>query len=206
MVYNIKETSMKRAHKNTIVRTISIVLMIIAILAAYYCLTNWRAQYAYNSATSSLIANMKAAKNIDADKEVLLTQQQQTDAQFNDASAQRYLLMPKLLNHIDHNAKLSREFTEKLRKNINSTNKSTSSKNKNNQQKADTDSKKNKNNNEPNKPQLNNNQKSKVENLLKQNNHVDTENSQNQENQEDKQGQEKTTKRTNSNDNSNKPW
>lgn len=150
---------------------------------------------------------MKAANNIDTDKEILLTQQQQTDAQFNDALSQKMLLMPKLRNHIDHNAELSRKLTEKLRKDLGKNTKSSSTKNNHNQLKNNNDNQQNKKQTEPAKPQLNNKQRNKVENLLKQNNHVDSQSSKNQQDQEDQENQEKTTKRTDTSDNNgSKPW
>ena len=198
---------MKHTSKHTITRIIALIFMLLAVLVAYFCFANWQAQYAYNSATNNLISNMKAANNIDTDKEILLTQQQQTDAQFNDALSQKMLLIPKLRNHIDHNAELSRRLTEKLRKNLGKNTKSSSTKNNHNKLKNNNANQHNKKQTEPAKPQLNNKQRNKVENLLKQNNHVDSQSSKNQQDQEDQENQEKTTKRTDTSDNNgSKPW
>lgn len=196
----IKEISMKHISKRTTFCIIAIVLIIIATCAAYFAIANWRAQYSYNAATNSLIANINASKNVDNDKEVLLAQQQQTDAQFDEASSQNMLLLPQLSNRININAKISREFTKKLQNklsnekaNLAANSNKNADKNKNNNQ--------NKAQQESNKPQLNNNQKNKVENLLKQNNHVDSNDSQ------DEQEEGKVNKKTTNNgENSNKPW
>ena len=168
-------------------------------------ITNWRAQYAYNAATNSLIANMKSAKNIYSDKDILVTQQQQTDAQFSDAKSQQILLLPKLSENIEHNSEISRKFTESLKqKNGKNNTKSPASKSK--KLKNSSKSEENKNQTESSKPKLNNTQKNKVEDLLKQNNKVNPKDQQDQEDQDNQNGKEKTTKRTTSSDGSNKPW
>lgn len=196
---------MMRISKRNIIRVISIIFLIIALFAAYYVITNWRAQYAYNAATNSLIANMKSAKNIYSDKDILVTQQQQTDAQFSDAKSQQILLLPKLSENIEHNSEISRKFTESLKqKNSKNNTKSPASKSK--QLKNSSKSEENKNKTESSKPKLNNTQKNKVEDLLKQNNKVNPKDQQDQEDQDNQNGKEKTTKRTTSSDGSNKPW
>lgn len=178
-------------------RIVTIICLLTAIAIAYCTITNWRSEYSYNAATNSLIANMKAANSTDSDKNILLTQQQQTDAQFNDARSQYAILLPQLRNSINHNAEISHQFTETLKKKIR--NKPTSSPAKKSKSQNHANSKNN-NQSEPTKPQLNTTQRNKVENLLQQNNHVNSQSSQ------DQQEQEKTTKRTTTGDNSNKPW
>ena len=188
--------------KRVIVRLIAFIFMLIAVFAAYYAIVNWRAQFTYNAATSSLISNIKESKKIDIDKNVLLTQQQQTDAQFNEALAQRMLLLPNLSKHINHNAEISRKLTEKLKERNNS---NISSKLRKNQSKANNN-KKDEDETESSKPKLNNTQRNKVENLLKQNDKVDSQSYKNQQSQQDDSDQEKTTKRTKNSDGVNKPW
>lgn len=195
---------MMRISKRNIIRVISIIFLIIALFAAYYVITNWRAQYAYNAATNSLIANMKSAKNIYSDKDILVTQQQQTDAQFSDAKSQQILLLPKLSENIEHNSEISRKFTESLKQKNGKNNTSPASKSK--KLKNSSKSEENKNQTESSKPKLNNTQKNKVEDLLKQNNKVNPKDQQDQEDQDNQNGKEKTTKRTTSSDGSNKPW
>lgn len=196
---------MKHMSSRTIIRIVTFLFLIIAIFVAYFAIVNWRAQYAYNTATDSLISNIKSAKSIDSDKNVLLTQQQQTDAQFDDAKSQEMILLPQLRNSIDKNAELSRKLTEKLKQNQNNTNKQQKTKKHNNHFKNDNsnNSSKDKKQSDSSKPQLSNAQRNKVENLLKQNDHVDSQSSQNQ---EDQQGLEKTEKRTKTDESSNKPW
>lgn len=187
--------------KRVIVRLITFIFMLIAVFAAYYAIVNWRAQFTYNAATSSLISNIKESKKLDIDKNVLLTQQQQTDAQFNEALAQRMLLLPNLSKRINHNAEISRKLTEKLKEKNNS---NISSKLRKNQSKANN--KKDEDETESSKPKLNNTQRNKVENLLKQNDKVDSQSYKNQQSQQDDSDQEKTTKRTKNSDGVNKPW
>lgn len=196
---------MKHMSSRTIIRIITFLFLIIAIFVAYFVIVNWRAQYAYNAATDSLISNIKSSKSIDSDKNVLLTQQQQTDAQFDDAKSQEMILLPQLRNSIDKNAELSRKLTEKLKQNQNNTNKQQKPKKHNNHFKNDNsnNSSKDKKQSDSSKPQLDNTQRNKVENLLKQNDHVDSKYSQDQ---EDQQGSEKTEKRTKTDESSNKPW
>lgn len=188
--------------KRVIVRLIAFIFMLIAAFAAYYAIVNWRAQFTYNAATSSLISNIKESKKIDIDKNVLLTQQQQTDAQFNEALAQRMLLLPNLSKRINHNAEISRKLTEKLKERNNS---NISSKLRKNQSKANNN-KKDEDETESSKPKLNNTQRNKVENLLKQNDKVDSQSYKNQQSQQDDSDKEKTTKRTKNSDGVNKPW
>ena len=188
--------------KRVIVRLITFIFMLIAVFAAYYAIVNWRAQFTYNAATSSLISNIKESKKIDIDKNVLLTQQQQTDAQFNEALAQRMLLLPNLSKRINHNAEISRKLTEKLKEKNNS---NISSKLRKNQSKANNNQK-DEDETESSKPKLNNTQRNKVENLLKQNDKVDSQSYKNQQSQQDDSDQEKTTKRTKNSDGANKPW
>lgn len=196
---------MKHMSSRTIIRIVTFLFLIIAIFVAYFAIVNWRVQYAYNTATDSLISNIKSAKSIDSDKNVLLTQQQQTDAQFDDAKSQEMILLPQLRNSIDKNAELSRKLTEKLKQNQNNTNKQQKPKKHNNHFKNDNsnNSSKDKKQSDSSNPQLSNAQRNKVENLLKQNDHVDSQSSQNQ---EDQQGLEKTEKRTKTDESSNKPW
>ena len=188
--------------KRVIVRLITFIFMLIAVFAAYYAIVNWRAQFTYNAATSSLISNIKESKKLDIDKNVLLTQQQQTDAQFNEALAQRMLILPNLSKRINHNAEISRKLTEKLKERNNS---NISSKLRKNQSKANNN-KKDEDETESSKPKLNNTQRNKVENLLKQNDKVDSQSYKNQQSQQDDSDQEKTTKRTKNSDGVNKPW
>lgn len=188
--------------KRVIVRLITFIFMLIAVFAAYYAIVNWRAQFTYNAATSSLISNIKESKKLDIDKNVLLTQQQQTDAQFNEALAQRMLLLPNLSKRINHNAEISRKLTEKLKEKNNS---NISSKLRKNHPKANNN-KKDEDETESSKPKLNNTQRNKVENLLKQNDKVDSQSYKNQQSQQDDSDQEKTTKRTKNSDGANKPW
>lgn len=207
VAHYIEEISMKRISKRVIIRIVASLCILVAIVVAYYAIVNWRAQCTYNAATNNLIANMKAARSIDSDKEVLLTQQQQTNAQFEEARAQRIILMPKLVSNIDHNAALSYELTALLKKKIYNEHAS-SSQRKNQQQRQNgtqssqrsQPSQKNKDSQTQQDPRLNDEQRNKVEHLLQQNNHVD------QQSLQDERNQEKTTKRTQSGDEDTKPW
>ena len=69
--------------------TVRIVLAVMAallVMAALWAIVNLAAVNSYNQATQSLQENISTSRKDDADWDKLHTRQQQTDAQFNEAS------------------------------------------------------------------------------------------------------------------------
>ena len=74
--------------------TVRIVLAVMAallVMAALWAIVNLAAVNSYNQATQSLQENISTSRKDDADWDKLHTRQQQTDAQFNEASAMKPL-------------------------------------------------------------------------------------------------------------------
>lgn len=86
--------------------------------AAGVATANLYAVYTYNQATASLNANIEAAADESTDLQMLRTRQQQTDAQFEDAGAPGFLLLPQVRSAIDGNAAASRRLTERTTREI----------------------------------------------------------------------------------------
>ena len=79
--------------------TVRIVLAVMAallVMAALWAIVNLAAVNSYNQATQSLQENISTSRKDDADWDKLHTRQQQTDAQFNEASAMKPLLLPQV--------------------------------------------------------------------------------------------------------------
>ncbi|NEG54316.1 cell surface protein [Bifidobacterium sp. SMA15] len=72
----------------------------------------------FNQATASLNENLKTAGKADADLDALSAGQQQTDAQFKDAGALGFLLVPQVRRSIESNAEVSRKLTSRTVKEV----------------------------------------------------------------------------------------
>ena len=76
--YKIKEAYMiSRITPKSLLRfslvTLSSIVIALCAISAYLSITNLKAESTYNSATKSLINNIKASKKVDADIEILLS-------------------------------------------------------------------------------------------------------------------------------------
>jgi hypothetical protein len=87
------------------------------------CAVNLHAIGAYNQATQSLNANLRAAASPEADLGTLKTRQQQTDAQFVDAQTFAPLLLPAAKTPIQANAKISQTLSARIAKALDQQNK-----------------------------------------------------------------------------------
>ncbi|KAA8829224.1 cell surface protein [Bifidobacterium myosotis] len=78
---------------------------------AAVAVVNLAATMRFNQATASLTANIKAAQDPSTDADTLSARQQQTDAQFAEAGRMRALLMPQVRDAIDANTAVSSQLT-----------------------------------------------------------------------------------------------
>ena len=88
------------------------------VVAALWAIVNLAAVNSYNQATQSLQENISTSRKDDADWDKLHTRQQQTDAQFNEASAMKPLLLPQVRESIEHNSHVSSQLTDHASKKI----------------------------------------------------------------------------------------
>ncbi|PLS25470.1 cell surface protein [Bifidobacterium imperatoris] len=102
----------KRARVPLGVRIALIVTAVLLLAAAGVTAVNLSAALAFNQATASLSANLKAAQDTSTDVTTLNAQQQQTDAQFAEAGQMRAVLLPQIRDAIDTNASISSELTK----------------------------------------------------------------------------------------------
>lgn len=190
---------------------ISTIVIALCMASIYFIATNLKAESTYNAATKSLINNIKASKKVDADKEMLAVSQKQVDDQFNEAKSPYTILMPHLKKSINHNALISKKLTNSLQKQLDQDKKDTNANAKTNQN--NSENRINKSQEKSNKSSLSNSQKSKVQDLLRQNNQSDS--SQNSQNQSAQTEDDSTSKDSNKNgktksskkeDSSDKPW
>lgn len=101
--------------------TVRIVLAVMAallVMSALWAIVNLAAVNSYNQATQSLQENISTSRKDDADWDKLHTRQQQTDAQFNEASAMKPLLLPQVRESIEHNSHVSSQLTDHASKKI----------------------------------------------------------------------------------------
>lgn len=188
--------------------TLSSIVIALCVISAYLSITNLKAESTYNSATKSLINNIKASKKVDADREILLVSQKQVDDQFNEAKSPYTILLPHIKNSIEHNALISKRLTRFLQKQIDEDKKNTDSSTQSN---YNDRNQKNNLRDKSGNSSLSDSQKKKVEDLLKQNNQKDQD--QNQINQSEKDysnndsnSKSGKTKSSKQEDSSNKPW
>ncbi|BDR52744.1 hypothetical protein KIM372_06510 [Bombiscardovia nodaiensis] len=100
-------------------RVVRLALALIALLAVcvgLLALWNARATSTYNQASTSLTANLKAASQETVNLAKLTQSQLQVDTLFADAQRGKQLILPSTRRSIEHNAHLSQELTEALRK------------------------------------------------------------------------------------------
>lgn len=102
----------KRARVPLGVRIALIVTAVLLLAAAGVTAVNLSAVLAFNQATASLSANLKAAQDTSTDVTTLNAQQQQTDAQFAEAGQMRAVLLPQIRDAIDTNASISSKLTK----------------------------------------------------------------------------------------------
>ena len=115
MDHAIKEAAVSTtvtARASLPVRIAIAVIAAISVIVGVLGIVNLASVSNYNQATDSLNANIKASQQQDADFDKLQTQQQQTDAQFDEAGRMRTLLLPQVKDAIDTNASISSELTK----------------------------------------------------------------------------------------------
>jgi hypothetical protein len=137
---------------------VSALLIVLGVLAA----CNAVALHTYNQATQSLESNIKTASKQTADLSILKSSQQQTDSQFSDAQTFSAVLLPAAKSAIEHNAATSRQLTALIDKVLKEQQSSTSS---SDSQQAETDKK----SNSSETSGLSQEEREKVQELLKQN-------------------------------------
>lgn len=110
--------SSRRARASLPVRVTLIAAAVVMIVIAALAVVNLIAANQYNQATQSLTENIKASQSQTPDLDKLGTQQQQTDAQFQDAASAGALLLPQLREAIAHNSAVSERLTKRISKKI----------------------------------------------------------------------------------------
>lgn len=100
------------------VRILLTALAALALAVTGVAAVNLVAVSKFNQATASLNANIEAANRDDADWDAINATQQQTDAQFDDAGAWGFLLMPQVRSALKTNAKVSSTFTKRTRQEV----------------------------------------------------------------------------------------
>ncbi|WP_219131420.1 DUF6466 family protein [Bifidobacterium saguinibicoloris] len=95
------------------VRILLAVLAVAALGVTGVAAVNLVAVSRFNQATASLTANLTSADGDDADWEALSAGQRQTDAQFADAGALGFLLLPQVREAVDTNASISATLTKR---------------------------------------------------------------------------------------------
>jgi cell division protein FtsB len=115
--FAMTRTTMKPRASLT-VRIVLAVMAALLVMAALWAIVNLAAVNSYNQATQSLQENISTSRKDDADWDKLHTRQQQTDAQFNEASAMKPLLLPQVRESIEHNSHVSSQLTDHASKKI----------------------------------------------------------------------------------------
>ncbi|KFI94919.1 DUF6466 family protein [Bifidobacterium stellenboschense] len=100
------------------VRVLLAVLAVLALCVAGVAGVNLVAVMRYNQATAALNENLKTAGKSDADLDALSAGQQQTDAQFQDAGALSFLLVPSVKQSIRQNQQVSKKLTTRTTKEV----------------------------------------------------------------------------------------
>ncbi len=101
------------------VRIALIVLAVAVLSVGLLAGVNLAAMGNYNQATQRLNENIRLVQQEDADLDKQYVSQQQTDAQFEDASAFGALLLPGLKEDIDYNSGISSQLTKLLEQQLN---------------------------------------------------------------------------------------
>lgn len=115
--FAMTRTTMKPRASLT-VRIVLAVMAALLVMAALWAIVNLAAVNSYNQATQSLQENISTSRKDDADWDKLHTRQQQTDTQFNEASAMKPLLLPQVRESIEHNSHVSSQLTDHASKKI----------------------------------------------------------------------------------------
>lgn len=106
----------KQAKAPLALRIVLMVVAAVVLAVGIVSAGNIMAVNAYNQATQSLESNIKAAGKDAADLDMLKTSQQQNDKQFADALAFNALLVPSAKASIESNAATSRKLTSLIEK------------------------------------------------------------------------------------------
>ena len=108
-------TSMRKHARGSL--TLRVVLAVVAavlLIAAALGVVNLRALDVYDQATRSLSENLAMFEHDDTDLQALALKQQQTDAQFKDATTLRDVLFPQLGSSIENNAAISNALSKSI--------------------------------------------------------------------------------------------
>lgn len=109
----------KRTHRSPLVVRIALaVAAFVLVVIAGICAINLYAITSYNAATQALNTNLKSASKTGTDLDVLRTQQQQADAQFEDAQTFDFLLLPDIKEAIHTNSNVSQTLTTRTQREI----------------------------------------------------------------------------------------
>ncbi len=107
-----------RPRASLAVRITLVVLAVVALCMATVTGLNLIAATRFNQATAALNSNLTDASKDDTDLDALSAAQQQTDAQFQDAGAFGFLLLPQLRQSIETNAEISRQLSQRTQQRI----------------------------------------------------------------------------------------
>ena len=107
-----------RPRASLAVRVTLVVLAVVALCMAAVSGLNLLAAARFNQATAALNSNLASASKDDTDLDALSAAQQQTDAQFQDAGAFGFLLLPQLRQSIETNAEVSRQLSQRTQQQI----------------------------------------------------------------------------------------
>ena len=100
------------------VRVLLAVIAVVALGVAGIAGVNLVAVMRFNQATVALNENLKNAERDDVDLDALGAGQQQVDAQFDDAQALSFLLIPQVKEPISRNAEVSKKLTTRTTQKI----------------------------------------------------------------------------------------
>lgn len=103
----------QRHGKATVLRIVMIALAAVLLAGAGWSAVNLHAISIYNQATRALDAAIKDSTSTGVDLDALHTRQQQTDAQFAEASSLRAALLPSVRESLEANASTSRALTQR---------------------------------------------------------------------------------------------
>lgn len=100
------------------VRVLLAVIAVVALGVAGIAGVNLVAVMRFNQATMTLNENLRNAERDDVDLDALGAGQQQVDAQFDDAQALSFLLIPQVREPISRNAEVSKKLTTRTTREI----------------------------------------------------------------------------------------
>ncbi len=105
--------SNKVSHK-TRTAILLVIVGFLAACAAAFAILNLVAVSSYNSATSTLMKNIKTYSQAAPDLEILAASQEQADAQFEQAASAAWSHIPSVQNSIEKNAAISKRLTKRI--------------------------------------------------------------------------------------------